>query len=98
MGGSVVTKSCPILLQNKYKIAGVAVLDVVEGTALDALPHMNSVLNARPDGFDSVEEAIEWQYVLSVFSRVFSISKFLPVVSRRTRSKMSNLRGYRYQG
>jgi hypothetical protein len=67
MGGSVVTKSCPILLQNKYKIAGVAVLDVVEGSAVDALPHMNSVLNARPDGFDNVEEAIEWQWVLSLF-------------------------------
>jgi len=63
MGGSVVTKSCPILLEKKYKIAGVAVLDVVEGSAVDALPHMNSVLNARPDGFDSMEEAIEWQYV-----------------------------------
>src|SRR5260221_9353760 len=98
MGGSVVTKSCPILLQNKYKIAGVAVLDVVEGSAVDALPHMNSILNARPDGFDSVEEAVEWQYVLFDFSRVLSISKFLPVVSRRTQFKMSNLRGYRYQG
>lgn len=59
----MVTKSCPILLEKKYKIAGVAVLDVVEGSAVDALPHMNSVLNARPDGFDSMEEAIEWQYV-----------------------------------
>ena len=76
MGGSVVTKSCPILLQNKYKIAGVAVLDVVEGSAIDALPHMNSILNARPDGFDSVEEAIEWQLV--IFSRqVPSISRFI---------------------
>lgn len=69
MGGSVVTKSCPILLQNRYKIAGVAVLDVVEGSAIDALPHMNSILNARPDGFDSVEEAVEWQSVVSFFSR-----------------------------
>ena len=31
------------------------------GSAVEALPHMNSLLNARPDGFDSVEEAIEWQ-------------------------------------
>jgi protein phosphatase methylesterase 1 len=61
MGGSVVTKSCPILLQNKYKISGVTVLDVVEGSAVDALPLMNSILNARPDGFDSIEEAIQWQ-------------------------------------
>ncbi|KAJ3779691.1 protein phosphatase methylesterase [Lentinula aff. detonsa] len=44
-----------------YKIGGVVVLDVVEGSAIEALPHMNSLLNARPDGFDSVlEEAVEW--------------------------------------
>jgi len=36
------------------------------GSALEALPHMHSLLNARPDGFDSPEEAIEWQYVLSL--------------------------------
>ncbi len=28
---------------------------------LDALPLMHSLLNARPEGFDSPEEAIEWQ-------------------------------------
>ena len=61
MGGSVVTQACPTLQEAKYRIAGVAVLDVVEGSAIDALPHMNSLLNARPDGFDSIEEAVEWQ-------------------------------------
>ena len=30
---------------------------------LDALPLMHSLLNARPEGFDSPEEAIEWQCV-----------------------------------
>ncbi|KAF8193448.1 Alpha/Beta hydrolase protein [Pholiota molesta] len=60
MGGSVITRSCPILQQKSYKIGGVAVLDVVEGSAVDALPFMNNLLNARPDGFDSMEEAIEW--------------------------------------
>ncbi|KAG6915817.1 hypothetical protein DXG01_009691 [Tephrocybe rancida] len=60
MGGSVVTRSCPILLEHKYRVTGVAVLDVVEGSAIDALPFMNNLLNARPDGFNSVEEAIEW--------------------------------------
>lgn len=33
------------------------------GSAIDALPHMHSLLNARPEGFDSTEEAIEWQSV-----------------------------------
>lgn len=30
---------------------------------MEALPHMQAILNSRPEGFDSVEEAIEWQYV-----------------------------------
>jgi protein phosphatase methylesterase 1 len=34
MGGSVIVRSCPKLLENKYRIAGVAVLDVVEGVKL----------------------------------------------------------------
>ncbi|KAJ7734832.1 Alpha/Beta hydrolase protein [Mycena metata] len=60
MGGSVVVRACPLLLDAKYRVSGVAVLDVVEGSAIEALPHMHSLLNARPDGFDSVEEAVEW--------------------------------------
>lgn len=63
MGGSVVVQACPRLQELKYRVAGVSVLDVVEGSALEALPHMLSLLNARPDGFDSIEEAVEWQYV-----------------------------------
>jgi hypothetical protein len=27
---------------------------------------MPAILNSRPEGFDSVSDAIEWQYVLSV--------------------------------
>ncbi|KAJ7197193.1 Alpha/Beta hydrolase protein [Mycena pura] len=60
MGGSVVVRACPLLLAQKYRVSGVAVLDVVEGSAIEALPHMHSLLNARPDGFDSPEDAIEW--------------------------------------
>ncbi|THH08116.1 hypothetical protein EW146_g9099 [Bondarzewia mesenterica] len=60
MGGAVIVHACPRLLERKYKIGGVAVLDVVEGSAIEALPHMPVVLNSRPQGFGSVEEAIEW--------------------------------------
>ncbi|KAG6850105.1 hypothetical protein H0H93_001026 [Arthromyces matolae] len=60
MGGSVVTRTCPKLLEQKYRITGVAVLDVVEGSAIEALPFMNNLLNARPDGFNNVEEAVQW--------------------------------------
>jgi len=63
MGGAVVVNTVPHLLEAKYRVSGVAVLDVVEGTAVDALPHMPAVLNSRPEGFDSVSDAIEWQCV-----------------------------------
>jgi len=69
MGGAVVVRTVPLLLEAKYRVSGVAVLDVVEGTALDALPHMPAILNSRPEGFDSVSDAIEWQYVLCILSR-----------------------------
>ena len=68
MGGSVLTRVCPTLLAHKYQVTGVSVLDVVEGSAVDALPHMHQLLNSRPDGFDSIEEAVEWQYVEIVIS------------------------------
>ncbi|KAI0035512.1 protein phosphatase methylesterase [Vararia minispora EC-137] len=60
MGGAVVVRACPMLQEKRYRIGGVAVLDVVEGSALEALPMMPMILNSRPTGFDSVEEAIEW--------------------------------------
>lgn len=67
MGGSVLVRAASRLISAKYRLTGVAVLDVVEGFTLDALPHMHSLLDTRPDGFDSLEEAIEWQYVLFLF-------------------------------
>ncbi|KAF7327125.1 Protein phosphatase methylesterase 1 [Mycena kentingensis (nom. inval.)] len=62
MGGAVVAHASPLLQSapEKYHLLGVAVLDVVEGSAIEALPHMQNLLNARPDGWDSIEEAVEW--------------------------------------
>jgi protein phosphatase methylesterase 1 len=36
------------------------VVDVVEGTALEALASMHTVLQGRPRMFASVEQAVEW--------------------------------------
>ncbi|KAI0636307.1 protein phosphatase methylesterase [Trametes polyzona] len=60
LGGSVCVRACPLLQQSQYRITGVAVIDVVEEFTLEALPLMHSLLNARPEGFDSPEQAIEW--------------------------------------
>uniref|UniRef100_V5F069 Protein phosphatase methylesterase 1 n=2 Tax=Kalmanozyma brasiliensis (strain GHG001) TaxID=1365824 RepID=V5F069_KALBG len=61
MGGSVVVSAAHALsAQGFNRIAGVAVLDVVEGTAMDALSVMRSVVLGHPSGFASVEDAIWW--------------------------------------
>jgi len=38
------------------------VIDVVEGTAIDALPFMEQIVNNRPKFFKSLEQAVSWQY------------------------------------
>lgn len=83
MGGSVVVQACPRLQEAKYRIAGVAVLDVVEGSALEALPHMHSLLNARPDGFDSIEEAVEWHVSTNTIQNVNSARVSIPAVFKQ---------------
>jgi len=44
------------------KIFGLIVIDVVEGTALESLVHMQTVLMGRPASFKSEAEAIKWRY------------------------------------
>lgn len=46
-------------------LIGLVVIDVVEGTAMDALSSMQSFLRGRPKTFTSLETAIEWWLVLS---------------------------------
>jgi len=48
-------------------LIGLAVIDVVEGTALDALASMQSFLRGRPTHFKSLEHAIEWWQVMFFF-------------------------------
>lgn len=58
MGGSVVVNVAhKRILKN---IIGVTVLDVVEGSAMDALSSMTHILSSRPVQFTSKEQAIMW--------------------------------------
>lgn len=41
-------------------LIGVVVIDVVEGTAMEALASMQSFLRSRPQNFKSIQQAIEW--------------------------------------
>ncbi|KAI8947149.1 Alpha/Beta hydrolase protein [Xylaria longipes] len=59
MGGAVVTE---LARSGRLGTAvlGYAVLDVVEGSAIDALQHMHTYLSTRPTGFQTLETGIEW--------------------------------------
>ncbi|KAL6264399.1 hypothetical protein P5V15_004508 [Pogonomyrmex californicus] len=56
MGGAVAVKAAS-LIPNLY---GLGVIDVVEGTAMDALASMQSFLRSRPSSFSTISQAIEW--------------------------------------
>ena len=60
LGGAVVTElSTSMKLGNA--LLGYAVLDVVEGSAMDALQSMQQYLFRRPSGFPTIQSAIDWQ-------------------------------------
>jgi protein phosphatase methylesterase 1 len=59
LGGAVVTNTAKSALLGS-KLIGFGVLDVVEGSALDALKQMNAYIATRPASFKTMETAIEW--------------------------------------
>ncbi|KAF2088257.1 protein phosphatase methylesteras-like protein 1 [Saccharata proteae CBS 121410] len=59
LGGAVVTDLAKSGELASHTI-GYAVLDVVEGSAMDALKHMQSYLASRPATFPSLASGIEW--------------------------------------
>ncbi|XP_078258274.1 protein phosphatase methylesterase 1 isoform X1 [Rhinoraja longicauda] len=58
MGGAIAVHSAAKNLVPSLQ--GLCVIDVVEGTAMDALNSMQTFLRSRPKVFNSVESAIEW--------------------------------------
>lgn len=60
LGGAVVTN---VAMSGNLgnAVLGYAVLDVVEGSAIDALQSMQSYLSTRPKNFPSISSGIEWQ-------------------------------------
>ncbi|GAA6024474.1 hypothetical protein JCM10207_004506 [Rhodosporidiobolus poonsookiae] len=60
MGGAVVAETCNRIHQRVADVTGVVVVDVVEGTAIDALPGMSALIAGHPKTFDSQEDAIAW--------------------------------------
>ncbi|KAF8712353.1 Protein phosphatase methylesterase, partial [Rhizoctonia solani] len=51
---------------------------VEAGSAMEALPHMHKLLDSRPDGFASQEEAIEWHVTTNTIRNVASARVSVP--------------------
>lgn len=60
MGGALAAYIGAKKADTLQNIVGVCVIDVVEGSAMEALNGMKNVLQSRPKSFASEEEAIEW--------------------------------------
>jgi protein phosphatase methylesterase 1 len=60
LGGAVVTEVAHTRLLPPTSLLGYAVLDVVEGSAMEALQSMESYLSTRPRSFPSIVSGIEW--------------------------------------
>jgi len=64
MGGSIATKaSAKIMNEHKgeewhKKLQGLFVIDVVEGSAMDALPFMENIVTSRPQEFKSIQSVV----------------------------------------
>ncbi|XP_031248779.1 protein phosphatase methylesterase 1-like isoform X2 [Pistacia vera] len=58
MGGSVAVHVAA--KKTLRTLAGLVVVDVVEGTAMASLIHMQKILSSRVQHFSSIEKAIEW--------------------------------------
>ncbi|OAD62622.1 Protein phosphatase methylesterase 1 [Eufriesea mexicana] len=56
MGGAVAVRAASLITN----LCGLGVIDVVEGTAMDALASMQSFLRSRPSSFISISQAVEW--------------------------------------
>lgn len=59
LGGAIITDLAASAALGPA-LVGYAVVDVVEGSALDALAHMQTYLAARPGVFGSVADAVAW--------------------------------------
>jgi protein phosphatase methylesterase 1 len=79
LGGAVVTHLASNLPSDlKTKIIGYAVLDVVEGSALDALKSMNQYLSTRPSSFPSLDSAVTWHIRSRTLRNIASAKASVP--------------------
>ncbi|KAK9838122.1 hypothetical protein WJX81_002596 [Elliptochloris bilobata] len=82
MGGAVAVRLAAEP-QGVPALEGLAVIDVVEGTARAALPHMAAVLAARPPAFPSLRAALDWAKCSGTCRSTEAAAVSLPGMLRR---------------
>ncbi|KAL4400549.1 Protein phosphatase methylesterase 1 [Malassezia pachydermatis] len=61
MGGAIVVDAAHALESHlDVHVNGVVMIDIVEGTSLRLLPDMGVLVRQRPEGFSTLESAIQW--------------------------------------
>lgn len=79
LGGSVITTAASTGRFPAH-IIGAVLLDIVEGSAVEALESMNMILNSRPKSFETLEKGIEWHIRSSTIRNRESASVSVPGV------------------
>jgi protein phosphatase methylesterase 1 len=79
MGGAIASKLAVEDQTRGGRLAGLIIVDVVEGQALSALPHMETIINQKPKSFKNVEKAIEWAYSSNTVRNLKSARTSIPV-------------------
>lgn len=83
MGGAIASKAgLRCQEQGIVNLSGVIVLDVVEGSALENLQFMDSVIEQRPNHFRSIEAAVEWAVRTNSVKNLESARVSVPVQVR----------------
>ena len=94
MGGAIATKTCACVLSQKEKfkvlysqIQGLICIDVVEGSAMDALPFMENVVHNRPPSFQSIDKAIEYMFKSGTIQNIESARISVPPLLKESKNK-----------
>ena len=104
MGGSIATKTCCEILkeEEKYKelykkMQGLIVIDVVEGTAMDALPFMENIVNNRPNKFNSIQKGIEYMYKSGTIKNIESARISVPPLLKEEKNEKTGKTVYKFK-
>ena len=89
MGGSIASKFAELCMAGDLaaKIQGLIVIDVVEGTAIEALPFMETVVKKRPTYFHNLEELIKWSVRSGTLRNLSSAKVSMPEKVKLTKDE-----------